>query len=82
MTVNLTSTNVDRLRKAVENDMELVLLDEPEVAVTDHTSDSDSTHIVNADTHACTCKDYQHNCANGEYCKHVWYTVLKRVGML
>lgn len=82
MVLKITSTNIERMMRAVQSDMTLHTLDKPRVAITDHTSESGDAHVVNMDTLECLCKDYKHNCNEGEYCKHVWYAVFLRVGML
>ena len=82
MSVIINSTNVDRLRKATEHSIELEISEKPEVIVTDHTSGSGEAHVVNMERLDCTCADFEHNCSDGEYCKHVWYSVLRRTGML
>jgi len=82
MTVNINAKNLERMRKAVDNDLELKIQERPKVVVTDHTTDSGSSHVVNMDKAECTCDDFEYNCTHREFCKHVWYATFKRAGMV
>ena len=82
MTLNVNAKNLERMRKAVDNDMELKVEEKPNVVVRDHTTDGGNGHVVNLERTDCTCEDFEYNCQNGEFCKHIWYATFKRAGMV
>lgn len=77
-----TKHQIERCIRAIEHSMELKPLEKPEVVVYDKDSDTGEGHIVNLDEMTCTCKDFEFNCDDGEYCKHQWRVVLEKHGMI
>lgn len=74
--------NFDRIRRAVEHDFEYELLEKPLVAVKDVDTSNTDPYQVNPESLLCGCLDFEHNCNEGEYCKHLWFLALKRSNML
>lgn len=74
--------NFERITKAVEHEFEWELVDKPRIAVKDLDSDTDESHVVNAKSLLCSCRDFEYNCSDGEFCKHVWFLVLKQGNMI
>lgn len=74
--------NFERLTKAVKHDFRYELVKEPRIAVTDVTSDSNESHVVNVKSLLCSCDDFEYNCIEGVYCKHIWFLVLKQGNMI
>lgn len=81
--------DLERIIKAVEEEMEIEPIEKPEVVVKNLDSDSDSAHVVNLNALTCTCDDYEYNCTGREsetqdekYCKHVFNVVFKRNGLI
>jgi hypothetical protein len=81
--------DLERIVKAVQEDMEVIPIERPEVIVKNEDSDSDDSHVVNLDDLHCTCSDYTYNCESEakktdqpRYCKHLYCVVFKRAGML
>jgi len=74
--------NFNRIRRAVEHDYEWELVEKPKIAIADEMSNTDKKHVVNCKSLLCSCMDFKHNCNEGEYCKHIWYLVLKRSNMI
>lgn len=77
-----TKHNVERIRRAIVHDFEFEVMEEPEVVVTDLETGDDEFHVVDLDDLHCTCEDFEYNCGSGEYCKHIFFTTFKRVGLL
>lgn len=80
--LRITDSNIRRMEKAVTNDFRLEVKDKPLVEVTDLTSDSNTSHTVNAESYLCSCEDSEYNLKDGEYCKHAWYVAFKRARIL
>lgn len=81
--------DLERIIKAVEEDMQLKPIEKPEVVIRNPHTDSDDSHVVNLNELHCTCKDYSFNCKSERrktdqprYCKHIYYAMFKKIGML
>ena len=79
---NPTKHQLERIIRAIEHEMEIRPLEKPEVVVQDKDSDSGDGHIVNLDKMTCTCHDFDFNCENGEYCKHLFRAVFEKHRMI
>lgn len=78
-----------RIVNAIEDELVLKPLEQPEVVVQNHTGDDTTGHIVNLDSMDCTCEDYKYNCksemkstSDNKYCKHIYRVVLEKHRML
>lgn len=71
-----------RFVRSVAHEMRVEPIEEPRVVVTDIDSDGEEGHVVDLDKLTCTCPDFEYNCDDEQYCKHVYRTVLVRSGML
>jgi hypothetical protein len=78
----ITSHEVERILAAVEHDMDVEVLDENRIAISDNDTDSDSTHIVNLSMLTCSCPDYEYRCNEDQYCKHIFRAIFVELGML
>jgi len=74
----ITKHDLDRIVNAVEHEMKLKPVEKPRVVVKDIESQSDESHIVNLQKLTCTCKDYEFNCKDNEYCKHIFRVVFEK----
>lgn len=78
-----TEGNVERLYKAMTQELCFDPLEEPKVAVwTIKDGENTDGHIVDIEDWTCTCPDSQYNVGAGEMCKHRWFILLKRAGLL
>lgn len=80
--LKITATNIERMKRAVDEDLELDIQEKPNVLVHNNTGDDKRTHVVDVVNKECSCSDYEYNCNRGEYCKHIWFIVFKRSGIL
>jgi len=78
----ITKHDLDRIVDAVEHEMEVKPIEKPRVVVKDTESDSDDSHMVNIEDLTCSCKDFEYNCNDEEYCKHLFHVVFRKHGML
>lgn len=74
--------NFERITKAVEHEFEWELIEKPKIAVQDLDSDTGESHVVNAKSLLCSCNDFEYNCKEGEYCKHLFHLVFRAGNML
>lgn len=78
----ITKHDLDRIINAVEHEMKIKPIEKPKVVIKDLESESDESHIVNLDKLTCTCKDYEYNCNENQYCKHIYNIVFKKHKMI
>lgn len=78
----ITEHDLQRIITAVEHKMDVQPLEEPQVLVHDLDSDTEEGHIVDLDKMICTCSDFEYNCSNEQYCKHVFRTIFEKHHML
>jgi len=78
----ITKHDLDRIINAAEHEMQIKPVEKPRVVVKDLESESDESHIVDLDKPSCTCKDFEYNCKDNEYCKHIFHVVFRKHGML
>lgn len=78
----ITKDDIDRIVKAVEHEMKIKPIDKPKVVVEDIESDSDDAHIVDLGELHCTCSDFEYNCRDGVYCKHLIHVVFRKHGLI
>lgn len=74
--------DLERIVAAIEHEMKVEPIEQPEVVVTDLESDSEISHVVNLERMDCTCDDYEYNCDEEEYCKHIFRAVFEKFRML
>lgn len=79
---NITKFDLERMINAVEDDMIVVPLDEPMVKVKNISNDPPTEYTVDLDALNCDCPDYQYNCDDGEYCKHIYFAAFKSIGLI
>lgn len=79
---HISKHDLERIIDGVEHEMIITPLEKPRVRVNDLDSDSDDAHVVNLDELSCTCPDYEYNCTEREYCKHIYAVVFKKHGMI
>lgn len=80
--------DIKRIVSAVEHDMEIEPIEQPEVIVRDKDG-SGTAHVVNIKALTCSCDDYEYNCrkrtdelADDKYCKHIYRVAFERMRML
>lgn len=78
----ITKDDLNRIVKAVEHEMEIKPIEEPKVVVEDKESDSDDAHIVDLHDLHCTCSDFEYNCIENMYCKHIFHVVFRKHGLI
>jgi hypothetical protein len=81
--------DLERIVKAVEEDLHIKPIERPEVVVKNYSKDEPTGHVVNLDRMECTCKDYEYNCkptakeiGDNKACKHLYRVVLEKHDML
>lgn len=80
--LKFTEDNVERLYRAIDHNLDCVIFEDNEVVVYDEDSDSGSGYMVDASTWTCGCDDSEYNLTEGELCKHRWFVLLERNGLL
>jgi hypothetical protein len=78
----VTKHDLDRIVNSIEHEMEIKPVEKPRVVVKDIESDSDDSHIVDLESLTCTCKDFEFNCNDSEYCKHIFHVIFKKHRMI
>ena len=79
---NITKDDIDRIIKAVEHEMKIKPIDKPKLVVKDLESDSNDSHIVDLHDLHCTCYDFEYNCIENVYCKHILHVVFRKHGLI
>lgn len=79
---HITKFDLDRIITAVEHEMEINVLEQPELVVKDLDSETGEGHVVNLEHMDCTCEDYEYNCDPDEYCKHIFRAVFEKFRMI
>lgn len=81
--------DLERIIRAVEEDLEIQPMDYPEIVVRNTTEDEPTGHVVNLDDLVCTCPDFEYTCQSEEgnagdnkYCKHIIRVVFEKHRML
>lgn len=77
-----TKHQIERIIRAIEQEMEIEPLEQPEVVVTNLDSDSQEGHVVNLEKLRCSCDDFEYNCDSGEYCKHIFRVIFEKHRMI
>ena len=80
--LKFTEENVERLYRAMTGDFKYEPLEKPNVAVYAEEDSVADSHTVNVDDWTCKCPDSQYNLTEHELCKHRWFLLLKREGLL
>jgi len=79
---NITKFDLERIITAVEHSMEINVLEYPELVVEDLESETGEGHVVNLERMDCTCEDYEYNCGEEQYCKHLFRAVFEKFRMV
>jgi hypothetical protein len=74
--------DLKRIMSSVEEEMKIKPIEKPQVLVKSSQSDTGDTHVVDLSGPHCSCKDYEYNCGDNNYCKHIYHVVFKKHNML
>lgn len=80
--LKFTEQNVERLYRSLDELFDFEPLEKPNVVVRRSDVDDPDGHIVDIDEWTCTCEDSEYNLGEGEICKHRWFILLKRAGLI